>query len=579
MPQDPRTWATGDYVSSSYLDYDLYAAGAGYPQVAQFVPNGIRWHSQPALYKCIMLGSGQTLAASGVWKNIFASGSQPEVIVDTAGFYGAHMDPTRVGTIQDVILSSGGGLPGQYGGGLYLVSGYVPLTVTTGGTNMSAGLTQGSTIPNTYGTQQKAIPGGTCTPFLLDLQQFGSNTYTLSGYSNNTGAATIQVSVDGSGTSPSFSALWVSGQVGFTTSGPAPTAAWTSASTVTSAGLNSGLRDVLRTMNFPPLFRGYDTAGVSVPNATNTTIGLNNFNADNYSGWSTPTYTVKQSGLYLVHGIVFFSNFSAQMMAGVSINGTDYWGPAMPSPSNNAQSATKTQIFSLNANDTISLRAWQNSGSAQTTNTTCQSRLVVIKVGTAGTPSTLPSVPDLSFRYTAGYQPDLSSLLNAHLANDLTFLTYQPYLMSYQTAATTGIAMGTPTKTIMQNNTGIVHGDNGDNYSGYNATTGVYTVQRTGWYMCVGEVFMSFPSLTTTPLYCFQMFPSPTGATSPSDGYQSAGATLANNAGGATGFGYYHLRAGDTIYPGIYTANSSATTTSTTVTGRNSHFEMVWVGE
>jgi hypothetical protein len=263
----------------------------------------------------------------------------------------------------------------------------------------------------------------------------------------------------------------------------------------------------------------------------------------------------------------------------VNINGTIYWGPAMPTPSNGNVSATKTQIFSLNSGDTITPVAWQNSGSTQITSPTTPCRLVIVKVSSAGTPSPLPTVPDVTYRWPAGLQPDLSTALNAHLANDLTFLTYKPYLMTYQTSATTGIPQNTATRVSMNNATGIVHADSGDNYSGYSLSTFSYTVQRTGWYLGVGEIFMALPSQTTSPLSSFQVFVAPGGINS-SDGYQSAFQTTSGNVGGCTGVCYYHLRAGDVIYPGVYTAYSSATTTGTSVsTGKNSHFELVWISE
>jgi hypothetical protein len=560
----------------------MYVAGSGYPNTAQFIPNGIRWHAQRALYKAVLIGSGQTLASGGTWKNILSGVSGVEVIVDNSGLYGAHMDPARTGTIEDVILSSGGGLPGQYSGGIYLMSGFVPTTSTGGTNNVSCGLTQATVIPTYWGTQQKAIStSGACTPFIIDLITAQASTYTLAASSAGTSASSIYVTADGSGSCSSFSALWVAGNFGYTTALPSPLGTYNSATALTAAVMNgaTGLQVPLRNLNYPPLMRAVDHTGVSVPSATTTTIPLSSTTFDSYSGYSKPTYTVPQAGLYLVHFEVMFPNFSGQCQAGVTINGTTYWGPAMPTPSNDNVSATKTQIFSLNAGDTITPVGWQNGGSTLTTPSGQPSRMIILKVSNSGVPSPLPVVPDVTYRYTAGTQPDLSPVFNSHFANDLSFLTFKPYLMSYQTSATTGIAMSTSTKTIMQADTGIVHGDTGDNYSGYNTSTGVYTCQRTGWYLVCGEIFMAYPSLTTSPFYCFQVFPSPSGVNA-SDGYQSAAATNSTNPGGATCLGYYHLRAGDTIYPGIYTVNSSSGTTSTAVnSGRNSHFEAVWVSE
>lgn len=582
MPQDPHTWTASEYVSAGRLDYDLYSAGAGFPVTSYFIPNGIRWHSRKALYKTYQ-AAAVTIGA-GTWARQFTGiQNNANVMNDTSGRYGVLMDPLHSGVITDAIFSSGGGLPNATGGGWYLMTGFVNINGGSSTNNFQAGISQNAVTPISFGTSQKGNPAHNTTPFVVDLIKTGVSPWTLNGWNGSASSVSTSANTDGSQSATRFTAQWASVIAGsgsdVTVSAPAPKASWASTDTMTAAFLNgnTGIRDVIRSWNWPPALRAHDAVGTSILPSNATALPLS-VDLDTYAGFSGSTYTVPRKGLYLVHGIVAFPNFPAQAMAGVNINGTIYWGPAMPAASAGTVTGSKTQIFSLNAGDTIQLMAFHNAGVSETTSTASPSRLVVLKVSDFGTPATLPAVPDLSYRWTAGMPPDLSATLNAHLANDLTFLTNKPYLMSWQSAATTGIAMNTDANVIMNNETGQVHSDSGDNYNGFSTTTGVYTCQRSGWYLAVSEIFMSFPSLTTQPSNAAGFRLNVTGA-APADRYQQATPTNATNMGGATALGYYYLRAGDTIQPTVYTIDSSSTTTSTSVTGRNSHFELVWISE
>jgi len=56
--------------------------------------------------------------------------------------------------------------------------------------------------------------------------------------------------------------------------------------------------------------------------------------------------------------------------------------------------------------------------------------------------------------------------------------------------------------------------------------------------------------------------------------------SLSTGVAGATAIGYYHLRAGDAITPGVLTQNTAAGSINTSVSaGRQSHFEVVYIGE
>lgn len=211
------------------------------------------------------------------------------------------------------------------------------------------------------------------------------------------------------------------------------------------------------------------------------------------------------------------------------------------------------QIFSLNAGDTIKPITFQSSGGTVTGSATYDGAFIVAWLGMKGTPSVLPAVPDITYSWQAGTPgSSMPGLMNAHFANDLNFLAQRPYLMAYQTSAQTGIAMNSPANLNLQSITGIIHGDNGDNYSGWNGTSDAYVAQKSGWYLCVQETFMATPTLTVHPAHYAGFAPSVAGANGP-DFFQQANAITRTNGGGAAAVGMYYLRAGDfnfTIRPG-----------------------------
>ncbi len=104
---------------------------------------------------------------------------------------------------------------------------------------------------------------------------------------------------------------------------------------------------------------------------------------DNYSGFNATnnTYTVKRDGLYLVHGLVGFSQATGgTRVAGVSINGVTYWGPGYTATTVDGVNCTKTQMFTLFTGDVVRLVCRQDSGSSVTLHSanSRQSRLFMV---------------------------------------------------------------------------------------------------------------------------------------------------------------------------------------------------------
>jgi hypothetical protein len=204
--------------------------------------------------------------------------------------------------------------------------------------------------------------------------------------------------------------------------------------------------------------------------------------------------------------------------------------------------------------------------------------LVITGVQAAQAGSQQPSPPNLAFRYAAGTPgSQVASVFTSHLAADLGFLAWRPYLMAYQSNSQS-VSNATATQVTMNQVTGIAHGDYGDNYGGWNAGSSWYVAQKAGWYLAVAEVFAAVPTGAVAPMVQaqFQISPSP-GA----DAYEYHVVTSTAADGtipGATALGYYYLRPGDTIYPLIYTFNFPSSSTFVTA-GHQSHMEVVFISE
>lgn len=581
MPVDPHTWAdVSDWFTATIANGDFYRYNG-----LEFIPTGIQFHARRPVYKGWNPNVGVS-TASGAWVNAFRSsgGLTAAVNVDSGGQFGWFMDNQSQGNVFSNLAGAGGLPPPGRAGGLMLVTGCVPWPVNSGSIQVALGSSAG-VIPELYGSLQDANGSSVIsTGWVLDIVDAAHEHYALLSTQSSGGASAVPgPAVDGSYSAVRLHAFWASiyQANGFTASAPSPVASWSPSSTVNAALLNgnAGIRDVLRVLNMPPLLRATRTSGtqsltLNTDNVINTLTATN----DSYSGFASNTYTVPQNGIYLVYGYVPVGSYTGSLSAGVIINGTTYYGPRAVGTGNSI-SASKTQIFSLNAGDTIQLIG--NPSATVSTNGTAPVLLIVLKMGEQGVPSPLPTVPDTTYRWQAGTPGDLSALWNAHIANDLTFLTRRPYLLTYQGTAQTGIAMNTQTPVTMDTVAGIVHADGGDNYSGWNAGTHIYTAQRAGWYLAVEEMMLASPSLTANPWVTASVAVTPASGINPYDSYQRQNMPASGNFPGATAVGMYYLRAGDTIKPGVLTGASSLTTIGTGVSTPNvtSHFELVWLGE
>jgi hypothetical protein len=338
------------------------------------------------------------------------------------------------------------------------------------------------------------------------------------------------------------------------------------------------------------VFRSHAAGAQTIPNAAATTVTLGFLDADTYSGWNagTSTYTIQRSGLYAAGALVPFTlSPSGLRLAGISVNGTTYWGPAYLGSTGDACCASKTQIFSLNAGDTVQVTCYQNSGGSLATNTAARARLFLAWLGAQGAPASLPAPPDPGFRWQSGTAgADLPALMTQHLGGDLGFLVQRPYLLAYQAFTQINLNQNVFTTVALGSATGIVHGDAGDNYGGWTAgAANNYAAVVPGWYLVCGEMFTASGAAGASAIAA--ILPSASGGFAPSatpDWYQHLTVTAnATAGGGATIFGLYYLLAGESITPQVQGAAFGGTYNTLAGSGLGgqwqSHLEAIWISE
>ena len=387
---------------------------------------------------------------------------------------------------------------------------------------------------------------------------------------------------------------------------PAPFAAWSDTTTVgalpvggtTDVNLNTsqGIAPVLNFLSNPPTFRISATSGQSITNAgiNAVTFAGSTATVDSYTGWSSGTYTVQRDGVYLVHGLAAFSaNSTGQRQAAVTVNGTTYWGPPAVPPSAGTCNVAKTQLLGLRAGDTVQFACYQNSGGALSLATSDQTRFLLVWLGELGNPAAAWTPPDVTFRWQAATSGttlggNLTALLQQHLTNDLSFLVNRPYLLTYQTVAQSGLAVGSFSTMVMDTVGNILHSPGfGDNYSGWTpGVSNLYTCQAAGWYLECGESFATSDSTAGASVTAGVLASTSGGVTpanSPDQYQQQVTTAAAGFGGGAAVFGLRYLTLGETVTPQIRGSSYAAAYGTKTGTGNGgtfaSHYGLIWMSE
>jgi hypothetical protein len=183
-----------------------------------------------------------------------------------------------------------------------------------------------------------------------------------------------------------ISARWVAALTGTTGLSVPANPAWPSPpAIVTSSFLNSSIRDTLRFLTYPPLFRGYlaTSSGPSLPSqsfpsatvvALDTVTGSTSTGGmavDNYSGWQSGSHAwqAPAAGVYTLAGQVAVSAGGGGLNVGFAVNsGTVTWVRCLNNPNTGSGPPVVSGVHRarLNAGDTVQLMACQTSGSTVT---------------------------------------------------------------------------------------------------------------------------------------------------------------------------------------------------------------------
>lgn len=622
MPLTPPVWIPGQPISAKKLNTDLYSFRAG----NAYAPNGILFHAQrPTLCEYIINSSvgGQTASTGG---SFIRPGISPGLALwnnfwDSSAYYGPGADIGNQ-TANGQFTPQVPGAKGVFevtasGGGWYLFGGCLPVSAAATSGSSGTGIQALSGAPSLIATSQLSSTTRDNAGFALDLVNPASPTVwnSVAGWEGSTTGTVASSFVPFSGGTGPVSdwsgeigrqfAAWSSVETANGTTvgaGPSVPAAFTSATALTSTLLNTDIVNNLNFLNMPPLLRQSYMLATTIATGTVTTVPLAGTTAgplvDTYTGYNSTThvYTVPVSGVYLVHGQVSYTpdaGAAYQLQAGVQINALNLWGPSYQNigvaNGGTGTIGTVTRLLDLNANDTVKLITQHNRGSNTTlwNSGSAPSRLIMQWMGALGTPSTLWTNPDTGFRWQAGTPgSQLPALFNSHIQNDIGFLINKPYLLSYQTVTTgqTAFAANTTGNLIMDTASGRVHASTGDNYSGYNTGTGVYTAVRAGWYLVIGEYKIANNSSAPYPIVAQVRAPGTGHQNDPLYWCQHVATdntAVSTMPAGSTYVNLHYLRVNDTIQPAarVQPANGTNTWGVTVVSGQESHFELIWLSQ
>ena len=288
----------------------------------------------------------------------------------------------------------------------------------------------------------------------------------------------------------------------------------------------------------------------------------------------------------------FSPNATGVRYAGFKVNSTTYEGPAYSAVGASIQTSTvAVRVLDLNAGDTVAPICYQSSGGSLAIDNTNPpgyqphfGMMYLCPYSTGGVQAFTP--PLTSFHWYAGLPASsLLAYMDQHLGNDLNFLIHRPYFTGYQANAQSGLTDGSWNAVTIDTPSGLVHGNLGDNYGGWNPTQNMYVAQQPGWYLVIAEVYGNTPSAATAYMAAGINCPSSGGvnpSTSP-DQYQTVffPQTTGKTYPGALAIGMYYLAVGESVQPMIY-ANNWGGNYGTGVSGSpsvNSQLTVCWMAE
>lgn len=347
----PRTWAANTVIGVPQLRADLEQAVALLGQRPYFIGQQTTGESVPS-------ASDTTVTLDTTLTDAWGAFANPAANVYTCQLAGWYLADVRLPIVWS------GGSAAAFAAGLSVSS-----------------LNSGATA---YGARSVSTVSGSVIARTVDLLPMNAGDVAAvlarqeSGSTLTLGTASFQL--------PTVAVRWACARTG-TAGLPVPPLT-ACPSPITSAWLNSCLRDTVNFLTYPPALRAHTTSG-SVANSSLSSpqaVTLGTVDLDTYGGYSGSTYTAPVAGRYFVAGQLNFASSSttATYACGVNAGGTTYWGGAVRfAGSSLTGGASITKRVRLTAGQTIQLVAAQSSGSSLNINTasTTQTRLIVVWEG------------------------------------------------------------------------------------------------------------------------------------------------------------------------------------------------------
>lgn len=438
MPIIPSTYGTNMPLTAHQLNQDMYTYDGTY-----FGANGVMFHSnRPLLVESYSTNSVIAAAKGGSFTTLGGVNGNAISILDNAGLFGSGADtPADAASFrsQGAIGPGSTGVAGQFGGWM-LFSAFVNVN-SFSGTNNTFGVlwnfnTNAKSLPVALTDIGCMVQGSTtrnnCS-FAIDLIQRNPNSgnlYAPGVFALDPAGTSIDVVANTSSTSgqtPRFVELWagVLNGNGLTVSSiPVPMTVCTTASTLTSATLNTTIQQTFNLLNNPPMLNvASQNTGSTSANTPRQVPFITTPLIDNYSCFATATttYTVKIPGIYFCHAnIIYNTSFNnGSAMAGFSVNTTTFWGGAYnatpPGQQNTGSSVTK--VLDLNAGDTVTVVAQTSAGAGFGQSNV--SHFIMLWMCPISGSNPLPwEPPDVTgFNWSAGYPPGTVLNGNPYFAN------------------------------------------------------------------------------------------------------------------------------------------------------------------
>jgi hypothetical protein len=582
-----------------------------------FGANGVMFHSnRPLMCETYQAAANSVPASKGGSFTVLGGTPGDGIsIIDTSALYGDGSDgPGQFAAFRSsgAIAPGGSGIAGTPGG-WELIFAFIPVNFFSG-------------TANTYGIIWD-IASTSSSPALpltdIGCMQAGSTTHDNCGFAvdliqraisaphqswspgifltdpNSTANQIVRNTASTTGETPRFCEIWMgvnNGNGGTVASIPTPLPSVGTATTLTSATLNTSIQQTFTLLNNPPLLnvQVQSTAAITANSITPVPF-TGTPQVDNYSQFNVSTghYTVPLPGIYLLHAnVIYQTSWNVGVgVVGFSVASSIYWGGAYNATPVNAQNTgiSATKVLDLHAGDVVEVVTEVSTTSAFGNANVSHFIMSWLAPINTATQSWVP--PDVTgFQFQAGSPPGsagLVSLFNTKLANDINFLLNRPYCTVHQTATQTGLSVNAWHPMTMQSTVGLVHGGLGDNYAGWSTAAQHYVAPVNGWYLAVEE--LNCATITTVNSYNallagFSVPTSggvtmPTSGNAPPDYFQHL---LVGNSWtyptGATGMNVYYLAAGESIGPNAQYQSGTATTWATDVThGFDSHFSVLWL--